>query len=613
MERLKSVFFLSMIVAAVPVFAQQEAASDSRQGAVAVIGDVEVCQTILVPQGALLTVREATMKAGPLSESVNVTVIRSTRDRTQWTQIVSATSTDNGEPVQAGDVLVVQSMTPLTAAARKNAALRTDSGVNVVSLEDDGICIGDVLQQTGNLPMADKTLKVICRFQGQKPLVIPQLHDRISHGDVISISHAGSGLIRGFGDMVPSISEWNQTESAEAGHSSIPKALPSLEHPALEGASGSQSLHLPAPEPVAEAQATNDVSPDDVLSVDSTTSDIEDSPFRAMDNSTLMISKSEEVQDGATSGSKTHFASEASTVAPVAPPQIQMGDVAKSRSNAFNPWNLVFIGGLLLAGTLILAGTLKSDPDDNTEFSHAAARATDLIANTARQQKTTVAATPNPAAASMAMSRSMNSSSVVEPAKSSRPAATPTTTPLVSRDEWFSHDWQGRSADKSAVSEQAVHAISTPEDQSIPMDSPNVMPPMPQIAEPERVRRPAVQIPAYDNTPARQKAGFEDLEDLLQNRLPIDLCTTQLPLRVALFGKPAGPQRLRIDAAHSAIPAPHMTTTAEKRREQPVAVTTAATSQMRDSSAPASQKQQDAVAPGSLDRALHFLQERTES
>ena len=612
MERLKSVFFLSMIVVAVPVFAQQEAASDSRPGAVAVIGDVELCQTLPVLQGALLTVREATMKAGPLSESVNVTVIRSTRDQAQWTQIVSATSTDNGEPVQAGDVLVVQSMTPLTAAAKKNAALRTDSGVNVVSLEDDGICIGDVLQQTGNLPMTDKTLKVICRFQGQKPLVTPQLHDPISHGDVISISHAGSGLIRGFGDMVPSISEWNQTEPAEAGQSSIPNALPSLEHPELEGGSGSQSLQVPAPVPEVDSQAMNDVSMDgDVLSVDTTTSDIEDSPFRAVESSTLMISQSAEVQDGATPGSKTHFPSEASTVAPVAPPQIQMGDVTKTRSNAFNPWNLVFIGGLLLAGTLILAGTLKSDPDDNTEFSHAAARATDLIANTARQQKITVTATPTPATASM--SRSVNSSSVVEPAKGSRPAATPTTAPLVSRDEWFGRDWQGRSADKLAVPEKDVQAIPTPENLSTPMDPPTDVQPMSQIPEPEIARRPAFQIPAYDNTTAAEKARFEDLEDLLQNRLPIDLCTTQLPLRVALFGKPAGPQRLRIDAAHAAIPAPHMTTTADKRREQPVAVTTAATSQMRNSSAPASQKQSDAVAPGSLDRALHFLQERTES
>ena len=84
------------------------------------------------------------LNAGLLSESVSVTVIRSAQDRAQWTQLVSATSADNGEPVESGDVLVVQSMSPLTAALRKNAALRTDSGVFVVSLEQDGIVIGDV-------------------------------------------------------------------------------------------------------------------------------------------------------------------------------------------------------------------------------------------------------------------------------------------------------------------------------------------------------------------------------------------------------------------------------------------------------------------------------------
>ncbi|MCA9009805.1 MAG: hypothetical protein KDB01_08665 [Planctomycetaceae bacterium] len=610
MERLKSVFFLSMIVVAVPVFAQQEAAGDSRPAAVAVIGDVELCQTLPVPQGALLTVREATMKARPLSESVHVTVIRSTRDHAQWTQIVSATSPDNGEPVQAGDVLVVQSLSPLQVAVKRNAALRTDSGLNVVSLEDAGICIGDVLQQTGNLPMAENTLKVICRFHGQKPLANPELHDPISHGDVISISRARGELNRGFGDMVPTVSEWNQHEPEGVRNASIPNALPSLEHRDFQDGSGSPPLQFPEAVPTVDSQTMNDASAvSDVLSVNSTTSDIEDSPFRAMESSTLMISQSEEVQDAATPETTTHFASAASTVAPVAPPQIQMGAVAKSRANAFNPWNFVFIGGLLLAGTLILAGTLKSDPDDNTEFSHAAARATDLIANTARQQKTTTSAAPSAAS----ISRSVTPASVVEPVKNSRPAAAPSAT-LVSDDEWFGRDWQGRTAETSIGADEVDHTISTPKNQSTPMDdAPTDARPMPRTSEDEATRRPAFQVPGYDSTTSAEKARFEDLEDLLQNRLPIDLCTTQLPLRIALFGKPAGPQRLRIDAAHAAIPAPHMATTADKRREQPVAVSTAAASQMRNSSASTSQKPSEVVAPGSLDRALHFLQERTES
>ena len=37
----------------------------------------------------------------------------------------------------------------------------------------------------------------------------------------------------------------------------------------------------------------------------------------------------------------------------------------------------------------------------------------------------------------------------------------------------------------------------------------------------------------------------------------MDLKQAQLPLRVSLFGRPAGPRRLRIDGAHNQLAAPH--------------------------------------------------------
>ena len=98
------------------------------------------------------------------------------------------------------------------------------------------------------------------------------------------------------------------------------------------------------------------------------------------------------------------------------------------------------------------------------------------------------------------------------------------------------------------------------------------------------------------------QSEMSDLEDLLQNRLPIDLCEAKLPLRIALFGTPTGPRRLRIDAAHKTVPPPHVNLTGDKRREQQTAVTA--------SSVP---NQAAEVSSGGLDRALHFLQERTES
>jgi hypothetical protein len=97
--------------------------------------------------------------------------------------------------------------------------------------------------------------------------------------------------------------------------------------------------------------------------------------------------------------------------------------------------------------------------------------------------------------------------------------------------------------------------------------------------------------------------SFADLEDLLQNRLPVDLCEAQLPLRISLFGRPAGPRRLRIDAAHSKIPAPHMNRTAEQSQKPSVIASAAATTPNEPS----------IKAHGSLDRALHYLQDRTDS
>lgn len=81
--------------------------------------------------------------------------------------------------------------------------------------------------------------------------------------------------------------------------------------------------------------------------------------------------------------------------------------------------------------------------------------------------------------------------------------------------------------------------------------------------------------------PPMTQAEAQYLEDLIQNRLPMELSETQLPLKISLFGKPEGPRRLRIDAAHTTIAAPHMASTASraKRREPAMAAGQAATKQ----------------------------------
>ena len=95
MGRLKSGYVLGLIaLTALPAVGQQLTPRDLNVGTVAVVGDIEHCDTYPVPGGETLTVRQAVINAGLVSEFVNVTVIRCTQDRPQWTQSVSAMSAD---------------------------------------------------------------------------------------------------------------------------------------------------------------------------------------------------------------------------------------------------------------------------------------------------------------------------------------------------------------------------------------------------------------------------------------------------------------------------------------------------------------------------------------
>ena len=106
---------------------------------------------------------------------------------------------------------------------------------------------------------------------------------------------------------------------------------------------------------------------------------------------------------------------------------------------------------------------------------------------------------------------------------------------------------------------------------------------------------------------------LSDLEDLLQNRLPIDLCQVELPLRVSLFGRPAGPRRLRIDAAHSRVPVPHMNMSSERRRDESVTVSAQRSAFEMPSQEEQAGEKKSAATSASLDRALHYLQDRTDT
>lgn len=648
MERLKSGILLVVIgLTAGSVQAQQGASSSPPAGSVAVIGDVERCENYPVPTDSALTVRQAVLNAGLVSEIVSVKVIRATQDTTQFTQVISANSADNGEPVENGDVLLVQSMSPIKAVVRKNAALRTDSGVIVVGLEEDGIKIGDVLLYAQTTPPAAGQLKVISRFQGRPPIAKAELHSPTEHGDVISVSHDNRRVLKGFGNMAPAVSEW-KTQSVslpmasasattldaglDSSTSNELSKLPPFELPALP----TDTMFLPIPGD--DTPESNGSAPDVAAKSSASTN-------------TLPISQSEDIADTAseTADGKISFASESTTAAPMAPAELKTGVVAVARSSNFNPWNLIFVGGLLLAGTLILAGTLRPDPDDDSKFIETAAR--ESVASSRRFNSTPTAPPTLPARqitqkselpaekVEDVMSLPMTSAaaefekSVDVPAGGSAAMATT----LVASHEWFSGDWNGQVVlnhdnpeDTAACVDSSAH-VTIPEAPAVPGCSAAIQKPV-TSAKSVREDLPAADLIVNDAEAAKIVSAIDEivasgnavanevedqskmsaLEDLLQNRLPIDLCDAQLPLRIDLFGTPAGPRRLRIDAAHKTVPAPHVNLTSEKRREQRATVSA---SSAPNQTAPnqTAENQTAENSSGGLDRALHFLQERTES
>jgi hypothetical protein len=131
--------------------------------------------------------------------------------------------------------------------------------------------------------------------------------------------------------------------------------------------------------------------------------------------------------------------------------------------------------------------------------------------------------------------------------------------------------------------------------------------------EPEMPSSLPIRPAAYDSAAGNGAKDLSDLEDLLQNRLPIDLCQVELPLRVSLFGRPAGPRRLRIDAAHSRVPAPHMNMSSERRRDEAVTVSAQRSAFEMPSQEEQAGEKKSAATSASLDRALHYLQDRTDT
>ncbi|MBL8811511.1 MAG: hypothetical protein JNM43_15175 [Planctomycetaceae bacterium] len=569
-------------------------AAQASSGSFSVIGDVEHPNSYACQQA--LSIFEAVRKANPLSAEVNVTVVRSAQTRSQWTLLLNMNSTDSGEQLVAGDVLIVHSLSPVTVP-QKNAAVQTPSGTQIVALADDQVVIGDVLTGLG-LATSTHTLSVPARMPGQSPSRNTALSDRVQHGDVICLGSIGTQQTRDFGSVRHSFSEWKSSEvipavvpAATAPVLPVPSAAVSLPEDVFSVVPAStQDLTIPVPAASVDSGATEATNATLTIPVESDPFDVQSAPVALADpfasedevNSSLEVKP---VSQQAASGASTPASSD---VAPM-PPVEDLIQPESAVNAEMNLLNILVIGGLLVAGILVLVGSLRVEDDLPVAATQQSVMDYTNI-DVPQMSEPVVEAPLRSASIAMADELEVRAERLLASKMSENiiPAAMIPEVPaqavagidLVKEGEWFSRDWAPRAlAAKDGIAETTAPAspaflLEKTVDEAIQakiieqpvMPSPKmVSQPVAPIAVP--IAEPIAAKPVEN---MKEEILSDDLDDLIQNRLPIDLKEVQLPLRINLFGRPAGPRRLRIDAAHTAIRAPHMVSSADRRRNDSV-------------------------------------------
>lgn len=186
----RNVLFLTCALLLLPRPLVGQGPAATSQSVVTVLGDVARPGRFSVQSQT--TVRGAISGATPLSDSVNVTIMRFGQQRAQWTRTLRMSTGDNSERVLDGDVLLVECLSPLQQQPARNAAVRGPTGTTVVSLEDNGVTIGDVLAGLGIPVGPESRLIVSARLRSQPPVNPASLSTVVQHGDVVTLSMAES-------------------------------------------------------------------------------------------------------------------------------------------------------------------------------------------------------------------------------------------------------------------------------------------------------------------------------------------------------------------------------------------------------------------------------------
>lgn len=622
-----------------------------------VAGDVPKAETIPFDPVSHVYVLDLIEHSGLVAPEGNALILRGNPLQAVFSDNLRPQMTGRGSRLMPGDVVVFRSLTSEPMGAN-NLVMVTDGVPQVIPLNaDDTVLLRDVTYQ---FPEHLYDFSVTQTTFGSARAVAKAPNDRLLHGDVIqvrsrtssneprisSVSHSSNSY--GFPDSAGSLTGSTETVPAKTAslNSESVLTIPAYSNDVPSESSnnllelptvGEMEL-LPAGSAVASSTLpTNNKDPFQQVSF----------PGDASDDSFVILDSADEAVQEASTGAAL--------------------------------WNGVFILGLVFALGLIAVGWVKTQNERKAEQELAAkARATKLANSKIREQDAPVVRrneTPLPPpqkrhtevasplvsnasesknkplehlvlgaeespilstggaefnksqdvpvslksedllTAQLLSATAVQFSEVPKTADSDSQSVRPAKA-LVNEHEWFGGEWlksetatipgsivvEGNrevvvgAADLSEVAAQVDEVDSTAVSADI------------AATDTETVAETELQLPPSE--------CWSDLDDLLQNRLPMQLLQADLPLKITLFGKPTGPQRLRIDSAHTQIAPPHMSMWAKSsKRAQPVAAATKSVTPAKESVVASRRTSIDSGASDAnrFDRALNFLEEQADT
>lgn len=529
MERLKKLAALALMITCT-------ASAHAESYRFTVAGDVPSPQVREYPAGESVSAQRLLRDVGVLS-SGSAVVVRGPQPQA-YTEYVYADSAGPDSFLLPEDIVIFHHPNGDRPALGNVVVACGTPGV--VALSQEGNQLGSLLSRLRIEFGAETTCRVVRTVaRGPKNLILSP-HDALAHGDVLILD-----------DSLPVDNAYLESLFAAPGDSAaavnqIQTSPPAEFIDATDSADAAVGLMIPQP--------------------DSHSESVEPRQLDIPVSLTAMESVVPPVTDTIPAGPTTLT----TTPSP---------NSSSASANASPIWNGVFIVGLFGSLMLVVTGWIKTQRERSAAAISESESAYQLRSPDERSK------TEQPIVSSWAADAELQEvpvSDEIAPFTDIFPTATETLTtpdlsivsrlaagvsasdesksdrPLVQETEWYGEQW--RNADKSSE-EVATEVKPTAEHQAEPV---TMIDPVPQILTPGATESAATH--ADEATPSVVEAA-DDLEDLIQNRLPVQLCQADLPLRVTLFGRPAGPRRLRIDNAHTDLAAPHFSAGSRARNQ----------------------------------------------